>query len=71
VMKKESPEQVPGPYSVHEYLSFERASADVKHEYIDGLIVAMSGASRAHNLITGNIVQRVVNQLAATPCLRS
>ena len=58
MMKKESPERVPAEehYTVDEYLSFERASVDVKHEYLDGLIVAMAGASRAHNLITGNIV---------------
>ena len=37
-----------------EFLAFERAS-DEKHEYRDGLIVAMSGAKRAHNLISVNI----------------
>ncbi len=37
-----------------EFLAFERAS-DEKHEYRDGEIVAMSGAKRAHNLISLNI----------------
>jgi Uma2 family endonuclease len=37
-----------------EFLAFERAS-DEKHEYRDGVIVAMSGAKRAHNLISLNI----------------
>lgn len=33
-----------------EFLAFERSS-DEKHEYRDGIIVAMSGAKRAHNTI--------------------
>jgi Uma2 family endonuclease len=37
-----------------EFLAFERAS-DEKHEYRDGEVVAMSGAKRAHNLISLNI----------------
>ena len=58
MMKKESPERATAEehYTVEEYLSFERAAVDVKHEYLDGLIVAMAGATRAHNLITNNIV---------------
>ena len=68
-MKKESPQRVPEEhYTVDEYLSFERASVDVKHEYLDGLIVAMAGASRSHNLITTNIVARFVNQLRGSAC---
>jgi Uma2 family endonuclease len=54
-------------YTVDEYLSFERAS-EVKHEYISGLIIAMAGASRAHNLITGNVSQRLRNALEGKPC---
>ena len=37
-----------------EYLAFER-KATTKHEYFTGQIVAMSGASFAHNFITGDI----------------
>ena len=33
-----------------EYLAFERDS-EIKHEYLDGMMYAMSGASQAHNLI--------------------
>lgn len=54
-------------YSVEEYLEFERSS-ELKHEYISGEIVAMAGATRAHNLITGNAGQRLRNQLEGTPC---
>ncbi|MFM9905203.1 MAG: Uma2 family endonuclease [Pyrinomonadaceae bacterium] len=37
-----------------EFLEFERAS-DMKHEYRDGEIFAMSGAGRSHNLIALNV----------------
>src|SRR2546430_2206225 len=54
-------------YTVEEYLAFERSS-ELKHEYISGEIIAMAGATRAHNLITGNISQRLRNQLEGKPC---
>ncbi|MDQ3753430.1 MAG: Uma2 family endonuclease [Acidobacteriota bacterium] len=54
-------------YTIEEYLSFERAS-EIKHEYVDGQTVAMVGASRAHNLITGNVSRRLGNQLEGKPC---
>ena len=41
-------------YTPEEYLAFER-EAEEKHEYIDGEIVAMAGASREHNLIGVNV----------------
>jgi Uma2 family endonuclease len=56
-----------GFYTVEEYLAFERSS-ELKHEYISGEIVAMAGATRAHNLVTGNIAQRLRNQLGGKPC---
>ncbi len=40
--------------SVEDYLRGEQNSEN-KHEYINGVIHAMSGASIAHNLISGNI----------------
>lgn len=39
-----------------DYLAMEEAST-IKHEYVDGQIYAMSGASRAHNLIGLNLVR--------------
>ena len=50
-----------------EYLIHEREGA-TKSEYIAGQIVAMSGASRAHNLITGNLVWLLKVQLRDRPC---
>ena len=45
-----------------DYLAFER-EAEIKHEYCNGQLYAMSGASRAHNLITGNIFAEIRLQL--------
>lgn len=50
-----------------EYVAFERA-ADTKHEYRQGEVVALAGASRAHNLITANILAGLVVRLRGRPC---
>jgi Uma2 family endonuclease len=54
-------------YTPEEYLARERL-AEYKSEYLDGTIFAMAGASRAHNLITTNLIRRIGNQLDNTPC---
>jgi Uma2 family endonuclease len=53
--------------SVAEYLAFERPST-VKHEFFDGEIFAMAAANESHNLITGNLVGELGNQLRVGPC---
>ena len=50
-----------------EYLAIERG-AEYKSEYIDGEMVAMTGASRKHNLITINTSREITNQLKGRPC---
>lgn len=50
-----------------EYLAFERAT-EYKNEYFDGETVAMTGASRKHILITGNIAAELRAQLRGRPC---
>ena len=50
-----------------EYLAFER-KATMKHEYLNGQIVAMSGASFAHNFITANTANQLYNQLIDSEC---
>ena len=50
-----------------EYLAFER-KATTKHEYLNGQIVAMSGASFAHNFITANIAIHLGIQLMDGEC---
>jgi Uma2 family endonuclease len=50
-----------------EYLAFERAS-EWKHEYVNGQIVAMTGASREHSFIVGNVFGELRQQLRGQPC---
>jgi Uma2 family endonuclease len=50
-----------------EYLDRER-QAEYKSEYFAGQVVAMSGASREHNLIVTNIVISLGQQLKGRPC---
>lgn len=44
--------------TAEEYVAFELAS-DARHEFHDGRVYAMSGASKAHNTIAGNIYMRL------------
>lgn len=53
--------------SPEEYLERER-QAEYKSEYLNGEIFAMSGASRAHNLITMNLSVQFGLQLKGKPC---
>jgi Uma2 family endonuclease len=59
--------QFPGQMTEEEYLAFERAS-DIRHEYRDGYVYAMAGATREHNLITGNVFGELRDQLRGKPC---
>jgi Uma2 family endonuclease len=54
-------------YSPEEYLALER-KAEYKSEYLNGRIIAMSGASRWHNLIAGNLYRELSQQLRGRPC---
>ncbi len=45
-----------------EYLAFEEKSK-IKHEFMDGEIFSMAGATRKHNLATNNIARVLGNQL--------
>lgn len=53
--------------SVEDYLAGERGS-EVKHEYVNGQVFAMAGASRSHNLICTNVSALLWNQLQGKPC---
>lgn len=50
-----------------EYLALER-KAEFKSEYDSGYVYAMSGASREHNLIAGNMHGELRTQLRGRPC---
>jgi Uma2 family endonuclease len=55
-------------FSPEDYLEIERLSP-IKHEYLNGQIVAMAGASKAHVIIVGNLLAQFVNDLRGTGCI--
>ena len=50
-----------------EYLEFERGS-NLRHEYHDGVVYAMSGAKRRHSVVATNVARVLGNQLLDRPC---
>jgi Uma2 family endonuclease len=50
-----------------EYLAIER-HAEVRSEYLDGEMFAMTGGSFPHNLIVANVVGELRQQLKKRPC---
>lgn len=58
---------LPKPLTPEEYLRLERKSEE-RHEYLKGEVFAMSGASRAHNLIAQNTSRMLGNQIEDRPC---
>jgi Uma2 family endonuclease len=53
--------------SVEEYLQLEERSP-VRHEYIHGVLYAMSDTSERHNLISGNLLAAIHGHLRGKPC---
>ena len=60
-------QQNPFSLSIDDYLAFER-TAENRHEYIDGEIYLMAGASREHNLMVANLLRILGNGLFDKPC---
>lgn len=60
----------PQRMTVDEWRELERTSHDIKHEYIDGQVYAMSGGSLAHGRIDSNVVRTLEDALASAriPC---
>ena len=54
-------------FTIAEYVQLEERS-EVRHEYHDGEILAMSGGSYAHAVIATNINRAIGNRLAGKPC---
>lgn len=54
-------------FTPEEYLALER-KAPFKSEYLNGEIFAMSGASREHNHLAGNLYSEIRMQLRGRPC---
>lgn len=61
------PKMPHGSLTVEEYLKLEE-TASVKHEYVAGEIHAMTGASRRHNRIAGNLYRRLADAAEGGPC---
>jgi Uma2 family endonuclease len=58
----------PKPYLTPEdYLAIER-QAEIRSEYLDGEMFAIAGGSFQHNLIVGNLVGELRQQLRDRPC---
>ncbi len=55
------------PIEEREYLDLEEKS-EIKHEYVDGYVYAMAGATDAHVTIMGNLVVAIRPLLANTRC---
>lgn len=63
-----NPKDVPQHYySLEEYFALEDAS-DARFEYWDGDIICMSGGSRAHHIISSNILASLVMALRGGRC---
>jgi Uma2 family endonuclease len=54
-------------FTVEEYLEFERTSEE-KHEYFQGEVFAMSGASNRHNIIFSNLFGELSVLLKGKAC---
>jgi len=54
--------------SPEEYLLLERR-AETKHEYIDGVILAMVGGTPTHSQISSNAIIALGTQLRGRPCI--
>ena len=54
-------------YSIDRYLETELES-ERRHEYVNGEILAMTGASAAHNIIAGNLFSALHAHLRGSPC---
>ena len=62
------PAQLPQRHStIEDYFCIE-AAADIRHEFYQGAIFAMAGASRNHNRIAGNVYAALRAALRNTPC---
>jgi Uma2 family endonuclease len=54
-------------FTVEEYLEFDCQSEE-RHEFEDGEVIAMAGATRAHSIICGNVFGNLWNRLRNKDC---
>jgi Uma2 family endonuclease len=56
------------PVTVEEYLERERSDPKERHEFIDGWLIPVTGASYSHNVIVSNINGVLRSELRDTNC---
>jgi Uma2 family endonuclease len=54
-------------FTAEQYLGLERHS-EIRHEFLDGIVYAMSGGSRAHSHICYNLAGITYRELSDSPC---
>lgn len=64
-MAQPRPQQ--SPMTFDEFLDWERHQ-EFRHELVDGVPVAMTGATEAHNIVQGNLFAASLAKLRGTPC---
>jgi len=52
-----------------QYLELERAALDVRSEYYNGRMYAMSGGTHPHAIVIANLARRLGNGLEKGPCV--
>lgn len=55
--------------SVEEYFALMRSDPDHRYEYIDGYIYMMSGGTKRHSTIGGNLIRILGEHLRKSPCI--
>ncbi|MEO0349094.1 MAG: Uma2 family endonuclease [Cyanobacteria bacterium P01_A01_bin.15] len=59
--------ELPQYLTIEDYLKLE-AESPVKHEYVDGQVYAMAGASDSHVTIAGNLFAALLAHMRGTGC---
>jgi Uma2 family endonuclease len=54
-------------YTFREYVELE-ASSNLRYEFVDGVVYAMSGGSPDHSRLAANVISILTAQLAGKPC---
>ncbi len=57
----------PPRMTFEEFLDWERRQ-ETKHEFVDGVAVAMAGGTEAHNIIQANLLASSLTKLRGGPC---
>ena len=55
------------PLTETEYLAWE-ATQDIRHEFIDGAVVAMTGGSLSHNDLTVRLILEIAPKVQPKGC---